>query len=126
MIDLGDYYELSRIATYQSHQSSDPYAVGNYYGNYNVAIYNMYIWDDDQNGWEYVSQHTISKPVGLSAIEIIKMARAGDEALMYPEEPRFTKPTRWFRYEALFGFNDNYTSTAAWGFSELTLYGRKP
>jgi hypothetical protein len=125
MIDLGDYYELSRIVTHQSHQSTDTYGVGNYYGNYNVAVYNMYVYDDDTESWEYVSQHQIPKPAGLNTIEVIKMARAGDWAYMYPDDPKYTKPTRWFRFEALYGFNSNYTSTDAWGFSELTLYGRK-
>jgi hypothetical protein len=125
MVDLGDYYELSRIVTHQSHQTSDIYALGNYYGNYNVAVYNMYIWDDDIDDWVYVSQHTIPKPSGLTTIEVVKMARAGDWAYMYPDNPAYTKPTRWFRFEALYGFNSNYTSTDAWGFSELTLYGKK-
>jgi hypothetical protein len=44
---------------------------------------------------------------------------------MYPDDPKFTKPTRWFRYEALTGFNNDYQSLGANCLSEITLYGRK-
>jgi hypothetical protein len=136
MVDLGDYYELSRIVTHQSHQveEKDIYTnIGNYYGNYNVAIYNMYVWGLDEDprqqpwldGWVYVSQHKIPKPTNKTNLEIIMLAQAGDWAYMYPDDPHYTVPTRWFRFEALYGFQNNYTSTEAWGFSELTLYGKK-
>ena len=57
---------------------------------------------------------------------MVKQAEKGDESYMYPDDPKFTPPVRWFRYEALNGFNDNYTSNRPFCLSELTLYGRKP
>jgi hypothetical protein len=72
-----------------------------------------------------VSQHQIPVPVGLSNTELVKVGHAGDEALMYPDNPHYTRPARWFRYEALYSFLNNYTNTGANVLSELTLYGKK-
>lgn len=124
LIDLGDYYELSRIVTNQRHDldavAYDPNVRGFYYQGSNVNQYNMYYLDEETGEWEYISQHTIPVPVGLSELEFAKMGAAGDMALMYPEIPAFTKPTRWFRYEALSGFGSNPLVL-----SEITLYGKK-
>ena len=126
IIDLGDYYELSRIITVQRHSGGlANISRGQYYRNENVGIYNMYIWDDDSNSWEYVSQNQISVPQGLSELEFVKLGEAGDMAYMYPDEPAYTKPTRWFRYEAIKSFNGNYTLEDANCLSEITLYGKK-
>jgi hypothetical protein len=126
LIDLGDYYELSRIVTHQRHSADKVTSRGGYYlSEGNVGIYSMYIWDDDTDGWEYVSTHIIPLPVGYSDVEISMLGAAGDMAYLYPDEPRFSKPTRWFRYEALFAFAANYTSTGAQAVSEITLYGKK-
>lgn len=126
MIDLGAHYELSRIITTQRHSGGvDNVNRGQYYKDENVGMYNMYIWDDETSEWVYVSQHKIPVPVGLSEIEFVKKGEAGDMAYMYPEEPQYTKPTRWFRYEAIKSFNGNYTLEDANCLSEITLYGRK-
>jgi hypothetical protein len=125
LVDLGDYYELSRIVTHQRHSADKVTDRGGYYRSEgNVGIYSMYIWDDDTDGWEYVSTHTIPVPEG-SDVEISMLGAAGDMAYLYPDEPKFSKPTRWFRYEALFAFASNYTSTLAQSISEITLYGKK-
>jgi hypothetical protein len=124
MIDLGDWYELSRIVTHQRHYADDMNTQGEYYRSVSIGIYNMYIWDDALNDWEYASQHKIPIPENLSEFEIVKMGQAGDKAYLYPDEPRFTRPTRWFRYEAYRGFLDNYTNYPN-TLSEITLYGRK-
>ena len=124
LIDLGDYYELSRIVTNQRHDLNavayKPHERGNYYLADNVNQYNMYYLDEETNEWEFISQHTIEVPTGLSELEIARLGFAGDMALMYPEVPAFTKPTRWFRYEALTGFS--YSPLVL---SEITLYGKK-
>jgi hypothetical protein len=125
IIDLGDYYDLSRIITTQRHDRANSYEKGQYYAAENVGLYNMYIWDDDLQDWEFVSQHKIPIPVGMSEIEIVRQAEAGDMAYMYPDDPKYTKPTRWFRYEALKCFDGDYTSDSGVCLSELTLYGRK-
>ncbi len=126
IIDLGDYYELSRIITVQRHSGGlANISRGQYYRDENVGIYNMYIWDEATESWEYVSQNKIDVPMGLSELEFVKKGEAGDMAYMYPDEPAYTKKTRWFRYEAVKSFNGNYTLEDANCLSEITLYGRK-
>ena len=126
IIDLGDYYELSRIVTVQRHSGGlDNINRGQYYQSENVGIYQMYIWDEDLVQWVPISQHQIPVPTGLSELEFVKRGEAGDMAYMYPDDPQYTKPTRWFRYEALKGFTSNYTRDDANCLSELTLFGKK-
>jgi hypothetical protein len=127
-IDLGDYYELSRIVTHQRrfNGGANPLSKGVLYGSYNVGIFNMYIWDDETDKWELIRQVKIPMPENMTEMEIIKQALAGDVSFMFPDDPGFTKPTRWFRYEALYTFRNNYTETSqVAGFSELTIYGKK-
>jgi hypothetical protein len=128
MIDLGDEYEISRIVTHQRFyapgNTSSPR--GQYYGIENVAVYSMYIWDADEEKWDSIRQHKIPYKEGMSDMEYKQAGQAGDMAYLYPDDPQFSKPTRWFRYEALFGFAGNYTSTVnIVNLSEITLYGRK-
>ncbi|MFW6370037.1 MAG: DUF4959 domain-containing protein, partial [Bacteroidota bacterium] len=110
IIDLGDHYELSRIVTVQRHTDfCGELCRGQYYQGENVGLYEMYIWDDDTEEWVYVSENKIEVPEGLSELEFVKKGREGDMAYMYPDEPQYTKPTRWFRYRAMKSFNGNYT-----------------
>jgi hypothetical protein len=127
LIDLGDYYELSRIVTHQRWNSSGATIErGGYYRDVNVGSFNMYRWDEEKSEWEFISYNRIPVPQGtLSDIQWMQLGRAGDMSYMYPDEPGYTKPTRWFRYEALSNFNDNYTSPAARLLSEITLYAKK-
>lgn len=126
IIDLGDHYELSRIVTVQRHTNfCGALCRGQYYHAENVGLYEMYIWDDDTEEWVFVSENKIEVPVGLSDLEFVKKGRSGDMAYMYPDEPHYTKPTRWFRYRAMKSFNGNYTLDDANCLSEITLYGRK-
>jgi hypothetical protein len=127
MIDLGDEYEISRIITHQTYAVYDNRLTGDYYVDWNVGIYNMYIWDAVAGNWEFVSQNKIANPflVGKSEMEIKLQGQKGDMAYLYPDDPKFSKPTRWFRYEAIVGFNNNYTSANAEFLSEITLYGKK-
>lgn len=127
IIDLGDYYELSRIVTTQRHSGGlDDVSRGQYYQSENVGIYRLYIFDDASNSWVGpITEQRINVPVGLSEIEFVKLGEAGDMAYFYPDDPQYTKPTRWFRYEAVKGFSGNYTLDDANCLSEITLYGRK-
>jgi hypothetical protein len=126
IIDLGDYYELSRILTHQRRQNANPLSRGYYFVGENIGKFNIYYLDEETGAWEFCSQRIIPIPLGLNDLEVIKIALAGDMAYFYPDEPRFTKPARWFRYEALAGFLNNYTNTSdAVSICEITLYGRK-
>jgi hypothetical protein len=125
IIDLNDYYELSRIITHQRHTSAggaeEDVKRGAYYQGGNVGIYRMYRWDDDTHVWDTISIHEIQLPQGsLSELEWNKLGRAGDMAYMFPDEPQYTKPTRWFRYEALGSFEGYGVGTCC--LSEVTLY----
>jgi hypothetical protein len=129
MIDLGGEYELSRVVTHQRHRSNTGFEIkGMYYIDTNVGVYNMYISDEDETGtitWDSISRNKIVFPAGLTEMEYKQLGMAGDMAYFYPDDPQFTKPTRWFRYEALFGFGSNYTSTNTISLSEITLYAKK-
>jgi hypothetical protein len=127
IIDLNDYYELSRILTHQRHTlaggEADRLNRGGYYGQGNIGQYRMYRWDEEGLFWEQISFHKIPMPQGtLSGLEWNKLGRAGDMAYMYPDDPKYTKPTRWFRYEACSGFSDNYSVSKGGSLSEITLY----
>ena len=130
IIDLGDYYELSRIVTHQRHGTAgglDPMARGTYYGWENVGKFNLYYLavTPDSTHWVKMSSHKIPHPKNVNDMEMFKLGRAGDMSYMYPEEPQFSPRTRWFRYEAVANFDDNYTGRRANCLSEITLYGRK-
>jgi len=127
IIDLNDHYELSRILTHQRHTNAGGAAEsvkrGSYYGASNVCQYRMYRWDDDTNVWDTISFHEIPLPQGtLSELEWNKLGRAGDMAYMYPDDPDYTKPTRWFRFEAIAGFMVNGQRNGVQCLSEVTLY----
>jgi hypothetical protein len=117
MIDLGDEYEISRIITHQRSEF--------YYLYENVGVYAMYIWDDIDEKWDSIGQNKILFPKGMSPMETRQLGLAGDMAYLYPDDPKFAKKTRWFRYEALHSFDDNYTATYGDCLSEITLYGKK-
>jgi hypothetical protein len=128
IIDLGDYYELSRIITHQRyrHTGATEYSGReDYYRNENVGTYTMWRWDDDIQAWDSISYHKITFPIDLPDRQYRILGRQGDMAYMFPDDPKFTKPTRWFRFEALTGFQDNYTALNGNCLSEITLYGRK-
>ena len=126
IIDLGGYYEISRIVTHQRHSGGLANVNrGQYYQSENVGLYKTYIWDDDTNQWEPIMEYKIPVPVGLTELEFVKKGEAGDMAYMYPDNPKYTKRTRKFRFEALKGFSGNYTLDDANCLSEITLYGKK-
>lgn len=132
MIDLGDYYELSRIITNQRYVFGTNYIQNlenagreMYYREENIGTYRMYLWDDETQAWDTITTHKITYPNDLSDRDYRVLGDAGDIAYMYPDDPQFTKPTRWFRYEALSGFDGNYTSTNCNCLSEITLYAKK-
>jgi hypothetical protein len=123
LIDLGDYYELSRVITHQRWWYwRDDYSVpGILYKDENVKNYRMYLLNEDTNSWELILDYIIPTPEGLSDVEIARKGREGDETYMNPDEPGFIKATRWFRYEAVRAFNNGEPRTL----SEITLFGRK-
>ena len=121
IIDLGEEYEISRIVTHQRWTGfvTEPFGIlderGNLYRGDNVLTYNLYGWDETESKWEEFSRRVITVPVVTVASEYKALGKAGDMAFLYPVEPQFSKPTRWFRLEAV---NGKYIS-------EITLYGRK-
>ncbi|WP_226995355.1 DUF5000 domain-containing lipoprotein, partial [Candidatus Symbiothrix dinenymphae] len=124
IIDLGDYYRLSRIVTHQTWNVNDEYSsgqVGLFYGRDNVGRYKVYYLDEASNVWKLIGEEKIiaRPPNNYTDMEIIFFAEAGDEVFMYPDDPDFTPRTRYFRYEKIAGFlgvGDKLT--------EITLYGK--
>ena len=128
LIDLGDYYELSRVITHQQHGSSASYNLFSqeiFYKSGNVGMYSLWIMNEEEQKWDSITTHIIPVPYNLTDIQLVRQALAGDETYFYPETPQYTKPTRWIRYEALRAFDNNYSATNAHTLSEITLYGRK-
>ena len=140
-IDLGRKVELTRIITWQRRfgaalgtdmdgvEGFDPnerrFDRGILYDIMNVGRYRMWRWDDETERWEELSVHRIPIPLGMTDIDVIRMHNErGDEAYIHPEDPRFSKPTRWFRYQALNGFTNNHGSTNANSLAEISLFGR--
>lgn len=115
IIDLGRECELSRIVTHQRY--SGDYSTseqGNYYRGNNVLSYEMYVWNGTASAWEYASRNDIKSPVVKHESDYRLLGDAGDQAYLYPDEPRFSIPTRYFLFRAV---NGNYIS-------EITLYGK--
>ena len=120
IINLVDEYELSRIVTHQRWTGfgstwGQVDFRGNLYRGDNVLTYNVYGWDEVGNRWELFSRVEINEPAVKDATEFTILGKEGDMAFLYPEEPRFSRPTRWLRLEAIEG---------KW-ISEITLYGRR-
>jgi hypothetical protein len=129
IIDLGEEWEISRIITHQRdgawNAPSTPTGRGWFYSNENIGIYGMYLWNDAEARWDSICSHKIIFPPDLPGQQYRVLAQTGDMAYLYPNEPHFSAPTRWFRYEAQQGFSNDYTAQGPMGLSEITLYGRR-
>ncbi|MDR3245050.1 MAG: DUF4959 domain-containing protein [Prevotellaceae bacterium] len=121
LIDLGDYYELSRVILHGRH-SAEVGTRGDFFSN-GIGIFATYRWDEETEQWESIGEHKTLQPEGtLSDLQWYKLGILGHMHYLYPLEPKFTKPTRWFRFQALYGFGDNYTSGPPPCTSELRLF----
>ncbi|MPM67797.1 hypothetical protein SDC9_114722 [bioreactor metagenome] len=126
IIDLGDYYQLSRVVTVQRHSGGlANIERGQYYRSENCGEFRLYVFNEQTEKWDSLTTQRTPIPHGVSDLQIVKMGEAGDMAYFYPDDPQYTQPTRWFRYEGLHCFVDNYSSTGANCMSELTLFGKK-
>lgn len=116
-IDLGREVQGSRFKIWQRD------AWGMLYGGENVERWEIWISDDKDptdgvfDGWEYVGTYQITQPSNV--IEARNEARNGHEFLFYPDEPRFTKPFRYLRYQALKAFGGGNSGCT----SEITIFG---
>ena len=141
LINLGGYYELSRIVTHQRYRynSGSNGEKGILYRDENVGRYAVWYLDEDdpdgiesvlQSGetvkgtWVRIMEHVIPVPMGIWPAEYPALYLQGDAAFMYPASPKFTAKTRWFRYEAIAGFDQNYTAINNNCLSEIRLFGR--
>lgn len=128
IINLGEEWEISRVITHQRDVlavSHEPTGRGLFYGNENIGVYRIHIWNEADLTWDSVRTHKIIFPADLPGQQYRVMARKGDMAYLYPDEPRFSAPTKLFRYEALYGFLNEYTARGTLCLSEITLYGRR-
>ncbi len=126
VIDLGGYYQLSRIITIQRHSGGlANISRGQYYRSENCGEFRLYYFNELTSKWDSVSTQRTPIPTGVNDLQFVKLGEAGDMAYFFPNDPQYTPPTRWFRYEGLHCFDDNYSSTGANCMSELKLYGKK-
>ncbi len=141
IIDLGGYWHISRLITHQRWDYTVTNPRNTLYQGENVGHFAVWVLDEDQPGdrvwniygkevsgtWVRLSEHYVPIPVGLTSIEYVPLGVKGDEAYMFPQTPGYTKPVRWFRYEALSGINTEnnipYSSANSNCLSEITLYG---
>ncbi|WP_423126776.1 DUF4959 domain-containing protein [Gaoshiqia sp. Z1-71] len=126
IIDLGDYYQLSRVVTVQRHSGGlANIARGHYYRSENCGEFRLFVFNDETEKWDTISTQRTPIPQGVNDLQFVRLGEAGDMAYFFPDDPQYTRPTRWFRYEGLHCFDDNYSSTSANCMSELTLFGKK-
>ena len=140
IIDLGAYYQLSRIITHQRHSMTAENPRGQLYRDENVGRYALWYLDEEavdgeesvingevvKGSWVRITEHIIPVPIGIQPIEFPRLGLLGDEAYMYPVTPGYTPPVRWFRYEALANFDNNYSGVRNNCLSEVTLFGLGP
>lgn len=116
-IDLGREVVASRFKIWQRD------AWGMLYTGENVEIFELWISNDQDptdgvlDDWEYVGRYRIVKP--SSVIEANNEARAGHEFMLYPENPRFTRPFRYLRFKGIKQFSNGNSGCM----SEITLFG---
>jgi hypothetical protein len=124
MIDLGDYYELSRVVIHPRH-SADIGKRGDYFTGNDVGIFAAYIWDEDAGAWSELGVYKNLLPAGnLSDLQWYRLGKAGHMHYIYPYDPKFTKPARWFRFECRHSFESNYTAGPPPCLSELRLFSK--
>jgi hypothetical protein len=127
MIDLGDYYELSRVIIHPRHNASGCKVGtrGAYYTKDDVGIFAAYIWDENTKQWEQLGVYKNPMPEGnLSDLQWYRLGRAGHMNYLYPYDPKFTKPARWFRFECRNSFEYNYTAGPPAAISEIRLFSK--
>jgi hypothetical protein len=127
MIDLGDYYELSRVIIHPRHNAAGVRVGtrGNYFTDSDVGIFATYFWDEETDKWEQTGVYKNSMPEGdLSELQWYRLGRAGYMHYLYPYEPKFTKPVRWFRFECRNSFGNNYTAGPPTCVSEIRLFSK--
>ena len=118
-IDMGREIVISRFKIWQRDWG------GQLFGGENVRVFELWI-SNDQSGdgvlddWELLGRYTIERhPDPLRArFE----ARNGHEFLIYPDNPRFTRPFRFLRFKGIeqWGNPDHGLSGCM---SEITLWG---
>jgi hypothetical protein len=124
LIDLGDYYELSRVIVHSRHSGAIG-TRGDYFTGNDVGIFGAYIWDEDVNEWVQLGIYKNPLPEGqLSDLQWYRLGKAGHMHYLYPYDPKFTKPARWFRFECRNSFDSNYTAKAPPCLSELRLFSK--
>ncbi len=126
ILDLGGYYRLSRIVTHQRHSGNrENTNRGQFYRDENCGQFRLYVFNEQIMRWDTISHHKTPIPPAVNELDWVKYGEAGDMALFYPDDPQYTIPARWFRYEKISGFESNYSSTNVNCMSELTVYGIK-
>lgn len=114
-IDMGRTIRISRVKTWQRY--------GQAWGNENFKIFQLWISDDPDpsdgvDGWELCSTYTVVKP--SDPVQATTELKEGSEWIVYPDEPKFSKPFRYLRVKFIRGWDNNQGSCCT---SEISLYG---
>jgi hypothetical protein len=122
-IDMGREIKASRLKIWQRDWWSGFSPGARFFSYQNINQFAIWISNDQTpedgilDDWEYVGTFEIFAPA--SHIERMVQARAGHEFLLFPDEPRFTRPFRYLRFAILGTFGNTSMASA----SELTLFG---
>jgi len=120
-IDMGRRIVASRLKIWQRD------SWGQLYTSENVRTFEIWISDDQDptdgvlTDWEYVGRYRIVRPFGTS-LDALNAARNGHEFMLYPDNPRFTRPFRYLRFKAIDQAGNPISGNSACS-SELTLFG---
>lgn len=114
-IDLGRSVRISRVKTWQRYSQA--------WGNENFKVFQLWISDDQDptdgvDGWELCSTYTVVKP--SDPVEATTELNEGSEWIVFPEEPKFSKPFRYLRVKFIRGWINNQPTCCG---SEISLYG---
>jgi hypothetical protein len=106
IIDLGGYYRLSRIVVNQRHSGNrENTNRGQFYQDENSGQFRLYVFNEAIMRWDTITHQMFEVPPAVNDLDWVKYGEAGDEALFYPNDPKYTVPVRWFRYETVANYN---------------------
>jgi len=120
-IDMGRRIVASRFKIWQRDTWDQLYT------SENVRTFEIWISDDKDptdgvlTDWELVGRYRIVRPDGTNLFALYT-ARSGHEFMLYPDNPRFTRPFRYLRFKAIDQAGNPVSGNSGCS-SEITLWG---
>jgi len=119
-IDMGREIKISRFRVWQRD------LFGQMWGHENVRVFELWISNDQTpedgilDDWELLGRYTIVRPA--CPMEARFESRNGHEFIVYPDNPRFTRPFRYLRFKGIEQWGNPIGGTSGC-MSEITLWG---